>query len=68
MGYMGNGGGDIMNQTIRVVKDKCILCGRDVYIRQVYDKRLSEYVTIETPLCMNCWRHEIIGEKRCTEN
>lgn len=52
-----------MNQTSRVVKDKCILCGREVYLRQVYDETLSEYVTIGTPLCMDCWRHEIIGEK-----
>lgn len=67
MGYMGNRGGDIMNQTSRVVKDKCKFCGRVVYLEQEYDKTLSEYVTVGVPICIHCWGQEIICEKRCTD-
>lgn len=64
MGYMGNCGGDSMNQTSRVVKEKCKSCGRDVYLQQEYDKTLSEYVTVGVPICIHCWVRKLYVKKR----
>lgn len=50
-----------MNQLPRIAIAKCIECGEDMSVRQVYDKHTSQYVTCQIPLCRKC---EYENEKR----
>lgn len=43
-----------MNQTDRWIKNKCRGCGKEMNLLQVYDTRISEYVTISLPFCWEC--------------
>lgn len=54
MGYMGNSGGDSMNQTPRIRKGKYMFCGAEVNIFQLYYTHLSEYVDVSIPICPKC--------------
>lgn len=57
-----------MNQTSRVVREKCKFCGRDVYLQQEYDKTLSEYVTVGVPICTHCWARELYVKRGVQTN
>ena len=44
-----------MNQPkIRFIETKCIKCKCKMMIRQVYNKRLSDWETVEKPICEDC--------------
>ena len=53
-----------MNQLDRYIKGKCIECGEEIDLLQVYDRLTSEYITISLPFCTTCKNKNI--EKRCT--
>ena len=44
-----------MNQTHRFRKGKCIVCGSEVNILQLYNTHLSEYEDVSIPpICQKC--------------
>lgn len=54
-----------MNQLPRMIIMKCIECGEDMFVRQVYNTHYSQYVTCQIPICRKC---EYKNEKRRYEN
>lgn len=59
-----------MNQSPRIRKGKCMFCGVEVNILQVYNRHLSEYEDVSIPICRTCAMIKEIeeSEKRCTDN
>lgn len=59
-----------MNQAPCIRKGKCMVCGVDVDILQVYNTHLSQYVDVSIPICPKCMLIKEIeeSEKRCTDN
>lgn len=53
-----------MNQLDRYIKGKCLECGKEIRLLQVYDRCTSDYITISLPFCTECENKNI--EKRCT--
>lgn len=51
-----------MNQTPRWVYKKCIECGKETLIKEVYDKHLSMYVSAQMPMCDVC-KEKVFGKR-----
>lgn len=48
-----------MNQEPRRIKMTCMICREStVWTRQVYNVRISDYETVEPPICEECRRKE----------
>lgn len=45
---------EMMGISSRVVEQPCIRCGKPVRVAQAYDKKTSQYVIIEPPICEVC--------------
>lgn len=44
-----------MNQPkMRFIETECIKCKHKMMVRQVYNKRLSEWETVKMPICEDC--------------
>lgn len=48
-----------MNQGTRYVRRKCIDCGKDVKVVQIYNRHYSDWEDVETmPICDDCKEDE----------
>lgn len=46
-----------MNQRERIIKTTCQICKeREVWVHQVYDRHLSDWMLCEIPVCEKCRR------------
>lgn len=54
-----------MNQTgFRLIKRKCVICGKEIRVRQIYNTHYSDWEYIEMWICEECReRHLLDGVK-----
>lgn len=44
-----------MNQTgYRLIKTKCVKCGKEIYVKQIYNTHYSDWEDIEPWICEKC--------------
>lgn len=54
-----------MNQTERMIERKCASRKeRVVYIRQIYNRKISDYEDLEMPICEKCKANELLKGRR----
>lgn len=48
-----------MNQTkYRLIKRKCVECGEEIRVKQIYNTHYSDWEDIEPWICKECMRKE----------
>ena len=45
-----------MNQGERLVRRKCIKCGKEIRVKQVYNTHIADWEDIEICVCADCWK------------
>lgn len=45
-----------MNQGERLVLRKCIKCGEEIRVKQIYNPHCSDWEDIEPCICKDCWK------------
>lgn len=45
-----------MNQGERLVRRKCIKCGKEIRVKQVYNTHIADLEDIEICVCADCWK------------
>lgn len=54
-----------MNQGERLIWRKCIKCGEEVRVKQIYNPHCSDWEDIEPWICKDCWEGATVNEAEC---